>query len=571
MRRVAERPPDIGVRFHSSPNNSNLMSYRDLDRTARHDAVVLWNAGWRPGERVLLAFDAGLDFLRGLYAAFYAGLTVVPVPVPVSRNASAVRERILAIAKDSGSNLVLTTPQVLESIGGLDVKLSSLYLCDPVGEDYSADWFAPPTKPVDVAVIQYTSGSLGTPKGVIVSHSNLLANQRGIEYMAGFGAGTVLVGWLPHYHDMGLGLFMQSIFGGFALVITSPSQFLRRPLLWLQLISKYRATATVAPDFAYKLCTQLVTEAQLRELDLSSLTTAITGAEPVRWHTLYRFAARFAPAGFTEGSFMPAFGMAETTLLVSAKRSNVPVRPLYVDAGDLERGVVTPVGSGKSLTLVPCGPPAPEHHIAIVDRATWTLAEPNTVGEIWVSGPSVAQGYWNRADQTAEVFGARLPGSDRAYLRTGDLGFLAEDGIVVTGRLKDLIIIRGRNIAPSDLEIACSDLLATSAGAGAVAFEWDENAVVVVAEAAGPSTVQIENRAENARRQLADDFSLEPLSLVIVRRGGIPRTTSGKVRRAATRDRLIAGSLPVVLTVGPSVTPHTRLTRSEFFTKQVAR
>ncbi|WP_081680729.1 fatty acyl-AMP ligase [Cellulomonas sp. URHD0024] len=553
MMAAAELPENIGIRFHRTLTQTEFLSFADLDRRARNDALRLHAEGMRPGERALLVFDAGMEFVRALYAAFYAGLIVVPVPVTASESADTARARIQAFAADCGSRTALTTSANEGRLHGCDPQIVAYSLDEAPVHAVPAglEWTPTGTTAENVALILYTSGSTGAPKGVQVSHGNLTANQRSIAAGALLDEGSVLVGWLPHYHDMGLGMFMQAIYCGFQLVFTAPAQFLRRPVTWLRLITTYGATVSVAPDFAYNLCTKLVSDEQLAELDLSTLRTLITGAEPVRAATIDRFVERFAPAGLAPEAFTPAYGMAETTLLVTAKSAGSPIRRVTVDADSLERGLVVPGQGAGARELVSCGVPDAVHEVAIVDPATARRRPPGRVGEIWVSGPSVSQGYWGQAEITSLSFGARLDGDARPYLRTGDLGFLDDGELVVTGRLKDLIIVRGRNIEPTDIERVCSRELGTPDDCAQTAFEWGDHGVAVVAETDAGSLARAVERIDATREHLSRQFSVQPLSLVLVRRGAVPRTTSGKVQRRATRALLSAGALPMLRVAGP--------------------
>ena len=417
------------------------------------------------------------------------------------------------------------------------------------------DWRSPAIGSDSLALLQYTSGSTGVPKGVMVSHGNLVANEAAITSAVGITAASRTMGWLPHYHDMGLvGQLLQPISVAADSVLTSPSQFLRRPLLWLRLISEHRSTHTVGPDFAYGLCTRLVTDEQLATLDLSSLEVVITGAEPVRNATLAAFSSRFAPAGFRAAAFVPAYGMAETTLLVTASVRDHAVAPISADAGSLEQGLLRPAGDDRVVDLVSCGPPAAGHEIAIVDPASGAPAPAGEIGEILVRGPSVAQGYWNRPRETAEVFGATITGdeSGTAHLRTGDLGALVDGELVITGRLKDLIIIRGRNLYPQDLETTAGALL--HSGCLSAAFEGtaSQPQVGLVAEVdlARVPADGLGGFAEQVRRSVADEYMIPELGVALIRKGTLPRTTSGKVQRGLTRSLLADDRLATVLTVG---------------------
>ena len=547
-----------GFRFYANPTDSVFASYAHLDRQARADAAALAALGHAPGEVAVLAFEPGLDFIRALYATFYAGLVAAPVPVAATRQPEVALRRLEAIVVDSGSRLVLTDGTALPSLGlepgdtlaGADlVPIASI-------EGVADDWAAPPITADSLAILQYTSGSTGLPKGVMVSHGNLVANEAAIAGAVGITAASRTMGWLPHYHDMGLiGQLLQPVSVAADSVLTSPSQFLRRPLLWLKLITQHRSTHTVGPDFAYALCTRLVTDEQLDGLDLSSLEGVITGAEPVRADTLAAFAGRFGPAGFRARAFIPAYGMAETTLLVTASVREDAVSTVDADSEGIERGELVPATIGRrAVELVSCGPPAGGHEVVIVDPQTGERAAAGSIGEILVRGPSVAQGYWKRPDATAETFAATIPGDadGRRYLRTGDLGILVDGELVITGRLKDLIIIRGRNLYPQDLEGTAAGLL--HSGCLSAAFEGavSQPLVGLVAEVdtARVSPDDLGDLAERVRRSVAEEFQLPELGVALIRKGTLPRTTSGKVQRSLTRSLLADDRLATVLTLG---------------------
>ncbi len=559
MRRSAITAGDErGIRFYSDEQNSERLGYAELDERARARAVDLVARGYGPGDVAVLAFDPGFGFIEAVYAALYAGMAIAPVPVAVGRNPRTVIDRIEAIVADSGSRLVLTEQSAMglleqASLPGVEVAL----LGDPDAA-LADEWALPAVTPETVALLQYTSGSTGTPKGVIVTHANLVANEEAIGATVGDGPHSVWVGWLPHYHDMGLiGLLFRPIFAGSDSVLTSPSRFLRRPLFWLRLITKHRGTFTVAPDFAYRLCAQVVTDEQLAELDLSSLEQVVTGAEPVKIGTVRDFADRFAAAGLDPTVFIPAYGMAETTLIISAAVGR-EVRAITADLGALERGDLLPAADGRTADLVLCGPPVPGAVVAIVDPATGERLPDGRIGEIWVSGPSVTLGYWGRPEETAEAFGQRVEGETGSFLRTGDLGAMIGGEVVVAGRLKDLIISNGRNIFPQDVEANASAVVTTDPGCLAAAFELtgqpSEVAVVVEIEpralaAADPGVV-----IADIRRSLASEFALASTGIALVRKGMLPRTTSGKIQRRRARQELLEGSLAVAHIDGILVT-----------------
>ena len=543
----AETAAERGVTFFDSPDAFQRLTYRDLDRRARRGAARLRRAGYRPGDRALLIFEPGLEFVCAVYTAIYAGLTVVTAPLTFARSHETMYRRVLRVGSDSKSQLVLTTREIGDEVEkvGSPARIHHILLDDPPDEE-ADNWEHPGTRAGDLAILQYTSGSVGLPKGVCVTHRNLLANHAAVAALIDPALEHTIVGWLPHYHDMGLTLYIASIVGGYDFVGTSPRQFLQRPAFWLELITRFRGTTTAAPDFAYSLCARLVTDEQASSLDLSSLRVAITGAEPVKVKTLEQFESRFVPRGFDQHASMPAYGMAEVTVLAAAKRAQVPLNVLNVDAEALEHGTVALVDEGvqRATKVVSCGPPALGCHIVIVDPVTLVKLGSGQVGEIWISGESVTDGYWQRPDETAEAFGGRLVGEPDLYLRTGDLGFLQDGELVVTGRIKDLIILHGRNIYPTDLE----DVASREASHGesvSVAFEGPEQSVVAVVEWNG-EPVTASEMAARVRQELHREFSLGRVRVVLTCRGGIPRTTSGKVQRSLTREALAKGSLTVL-------------------------
>jgi acyl-CoA synthetase (AMP-forming)/AMP-acid ligase II len=564
MRDAAAAAGDArGFRFYDTPTDSTFASYAAIERRAMADAAALAGAGHAPGDVVVLAFEPGLGFIRALYAVFYAGLVASPVPVAAMRRPEAAVRRLEAIVRDAGSRLVLTegtalAPLGLEpgaSVGGARIAMLGSRERDEPGATTS-EWIAPRITSDSLAILQYTSGSTGTPKGVMVSHGNLVANEAAITGATGITAESRTMGWLPHYHDMGLvGQLLQPISVAADSVLTSPSQFLRRPNLWPTLLTRHRSTHTVGPDFAYALCTRLVTDEQLASLDLSALEGVITGAEPVRAGTLAAFAERFAPAGFRARAFIPAYGMAERTLIVTSCVRDDGVWAVHADAGALERGELRAAAPGeRAVELVSCGPPAAGHEVAIVDPQTGGRAEPDAIGEILVRGPSVTQGYWHRPDATDETFGAAIAGEtdERAWLRTGDLGALLDGELVITGRIKDLIIIRGRNLYPQDLEHAAASVLPSGCLSAAFEGTVSQPLVGLVAEvdAARAAPGDLADLAERLRRSVGEEFLLPELGVALIRKGTLPRTTSGKVQRGLARSLLADERLATVHTLG---------------------
>ncbi|MFN7146796.1 MAG: fatty acyl-AMP ligase, partial [Myxococcota bacterium] len=403
------------------------LSYGGLDRAARAIAARLQAAG-AAGERVLLLYPPGLRFVEGFFGCLYAGAIAVPAYPPDLRLESTV-PRLFAIAEDAGARFALTTAAVHGVAEQLTARAPAFGRLTWIATDALAAgdadaWTPPALDPRSIAFLQYTSGSTGDPKGVVVSHGNLLANSRVIA--RGFDHGPEMKGviWLPPYHDMGLiGGVLQPVAVGGEVTLMSPFDFLRRPVRWLQAMSKTRAVTGGGPDFAYRLCVDKVTDAGLATLDLSQWKVAFSGAEPVRADTLKAFARRFAAAGFRPEAFYPTYGLAEATLMSSGGPALRPLVTVRVSGDALGRGDVEPPGDDEARTLVSCGPPV-DDGLAIVDLDGHARVGPGRVGEIWLKGASVCQGYWNRPALTEQVFGARLADGDGPWLRTGDLGFV---------------------------------------------------------------------------------------------------------------------------------------------------
>lgn len=553
---------ETALRFLSETGEEPELSFEDLDAGARSIAAGL--AGYvRPGDRVLLVFPPGLEFLTAFFGCLYAGVVAVPTTYPKPRRPL---PRMSRIAQDSGATFAITTahtrdtidPELLDdavrSITWLAVE--ELLDAEPLAAPYSAS-------PEDLAFLQYTSGSTAEPKGVMVSHGNLLANLEAIRVAFGMSQGPIEdehrmgVFWLPAYHDMGLiGGLLTPLYVGGCSVLMAPTSFLKRPIAWLEACSRFRATISGAPNFAYDLCVQKSTAEQRAKLDLSAWKLAFCGAEPVRPATLREFANAFEPAGFDASAFYPCYGLAESTLLAAGPDHTAGVRIASFDRAALAQGEAVPVDRQGSLEvegvqdLVSCGAPPLGHSLMIAchDPETGALlgqAGAGEVGEVLVRGPSVAQGYWKLPELSRATFGVSVPGVTGSYLRTGDLGFLHEGELFVTGRLKDLIIVRGRNLYPQDIEQTgelAHPAVLTGAAFG-VELEGREELVLVFQVDRNCDADERPRVAEAVRREVASQHSLEPAEVVLIRHGSLPITSSGKVQRSVCRDRYLAGEL----------------------------
>jgi amino acid adenylation domain-containing protein/non-ribosomal peptide synthase protein (TIGR01720 family) len=553
--RALERPEATAFTFLlDGEEEAGHLTFGDLDRQARAVGALLQRRV-APGERVLLLYPPGLGYIAAFFGCLYAGAVAVPA-YPPRQNRSLPRLR--AVLADARPRAALTTAAILSRVQGWRDEAPDLdgllwEVTDDLPSALAESWEELPEDAASLAFLQYTSGSTGTPKGVALSHGNLLHNLELMRRAFGFGPHSRGVIWLPPYHDMGLiGGILQPLYAGFPVTLMSPASFLQRPLRWLQAISRTRATSSAGPNFAYDLCARRISPEERAELDLSCWRVAINGAEPVRADTLERFMAAFGPCGFEREAFCPSFGLAEATLIVSGGRRSRPPQVRELDAAGLERHRVEPAeeGAGAVRRLVGCGEVLPGQTVHVVDPESRALRPPGVVGEIWVAGPSVALGYWERAEETQKVFRAEAQGlAGKGFLRTGDLGFLAGGELFVTGRLKDLIIIRGRNLYPQDVELAAErSHPALTAGAGAAfSVEMDgEERLVFVSEVARGSGLDVEQIAAAVRRAVAAELEVQVSDVVLVRTATIPKTTSGKIQRRACRESYLSGSLTMV-------------------------
>jgi FkbH-like protein len=557
-RRGLEHPDRPAYSFLSEREGDSGVTYRELERRSLALAARLQSRGLER-ERALLLFPPGLDFVTGFFGCLCAGTVAVPAYPPQARR---IHSRLDSIFRDSRPKAVVTTAEIRSKVPLLAEQMPELAAVEWIAadeiEDGLADAWTPPRLDGDsLALLQYTSGSTSSPKGVMVSHGNLLHNERLIREAFGQAESSVVVGWLPLYHDMGLiGNVLQPLYAGARCVLMAPAAFLQNPLRWLAAISRYRATTSGGPDFAYDLCARRITEEQKAELDLSSWRVAFNGAEPVRAATLARFAEAFASCGFDAAAFHPCYGLAEATLVVSAGRAGTGSPPVCrLDAAALEEGRVEPVSpispeeNRRTRTLVSCGRALLD--VAVVEPESspgvpGISCPPGRIGEIWVAGACIAAGYWERPEETAAAFGARLAGGTGPYLRTGDLGFVQDGELFVTGRLKDLVILRGRNHYPQDLERTAEASHPELRPGGGAAFSIEdggEERLVLVLERTRKGQAPVEEAAAAVRRALAAEHGVTPFDVVLIRPETLPRTTSGKVRRRACRDAYVSGGL----------------------------
>ncbi|HAC64533.1 MAG TPA: AMP-dependent synthetase [Cyanothece sp. UBA12306] len=587
------------VFLQNGEKESITLTYQDLDLKARNIAAKLQSLAANQ-DRALLLYPPGIEFISAFFGCLYAG--VIPVPLyPPKRNQNL--SRLQAIVANSQAKLALTTQDILENVQKHfdetpDLGELNWFTTDNYQETISPTWYPPEISDHSVAFLQYTSGSTGNPKGVMVTHNNLVHNQQMIQQAFSHDNSSLVVGWLPLFHDMGLiGNVLQPLYIGVPCILMSPIDFLQKPYRWLKAISDYRATTSGGPNFAYDICTQKVTNEQLKTLDLSNWQVAFTGAEPIRAKTLKDFAEKFAICGFRKESFYPCYGMAEATLFITGGVSSKLPVVKTVDEQALTENRVVEVSAEESQTqtFVGCGETCLGQTVKIVDPHTFRECNFNQVGEIWVSGDSVAQGYWQEPSKTQATFAAYLSDTQAGpFLRTGDLGFVDENGeLFVTGRLKDVIIVRGRNHYPQDIELTTerSHIGLISHRSAAFITQVDGKEQLMIA-------VEVERRYHNRRRKSATvvpeqekrktsdrrqqepldpGFELEPTPseppvfeqmvksikqavathhglqvhrVLLLRVGTIPKTSSGKIQRYACRQGFQDGTLNVVYDSG---------------------
>jgi natural product biosynthesis luciferase-like monooxygenase protein len=549
--RAAQQPNRIAYTFLAEGDRKETsLTYADLDRRARSIASLLQSSSV-VGERVLLLYPHGPDYIAAFFGCLYAGAVAVPV-YPPRKNKSVAR--IESIVEDAKPVVALTTAEIASRIRlSLDSMsaLNSVRWAATGGENdgLQEEWREPSITDDTLAFLQYTSGSTGTPKGVMLSHRNLLHNSALLHRSFEYTPDSVCVSWLPVYHDMGLiGGILQPLYGGFRCALLSPVSFLQRPSRWLEAISQYKATISGGPDFGYELCVRKIDPLQISDLDLSSWKTAFNGAEPIRVETLDRFTKAFEAYGFRKESFYACYGLAEATLLVSGSQNTEPpvIKSFQTEGLRENRCVEIPSEGVEAQRLVGCGRNLQDIQVRIVNPDTRMMRPPNEVGEIWVSGDSVAHGYWNREAETSETFEAFTSDSGQGpFLRTGDLGFLQGGELFITGRLKDLIIIRGLNHYPQDIEHTverCHSSLRPGSGA-AFSITMSEEERLVVVQEASRSKSDYDGIIWQIRQSVAREHELQPFAVVLIRPGSLPKTSSGKVQRKFCKKAFLEGAL----------------------------
>ena len=554
--RVQQQSDQTAYTFIQKGEEIGKISYQELEQKAKAIATSLQSLDLA-GARALLLYPPGLEFVTAFFGCLYAGVVAVPA-YPPRRNQN--MSRLKALVTEAKAKVALTTESLLGNVKSRFVQNSEFpklhwLATDNIADQKSQSWSMPGLTSNNLAFFQYTSGSTGNPKGVMITHGNLLHNERMIAQAFGHTKDTIVVGWLPLFHDMGLiGNVLQPLYLGQPCFLMSPVDFLQKPFRWLQAISHYKATTSGGPNFAYDLCIRKITTEQRASLDLSSWEVAFTGAEPVRAETLKQFAETFKTCGFRSEAFYPCYGMAETTLFVTGGLKSTSPSINQVSATALEQNqIVDGIDrDSNSRQIVSCGKTWLDMEVIIADPESLTRCKSNGIGEIWVAGSSVAQGYWNRPLETEQTFQAYLADTKEGpFLRTGDLGFIRDNELYVTGRLKDVIIIRGQNYYPQDIEqtVETSHPALRPGCSAAFALEIKGSERLVIVQEVERSYLRKLNMNEiigSFREAVTTEHGLQVYATVLVKPGSIPKTSSGKIKRHACRTQFLSGSLNVV-------------------------
>lgn len=548
----ADKHPEQTAFIFLGDDEEASLTYGELDRRAKAIAARLQSVGPK-GDRALLLYPSGLDYITAFFGCLQAGVIAVPVFPPDPSRLNQSFPQLLAILKDAQPKIALTLSPIRSMIEPLMEHLPALkdflwLATDTIESGIEKNWQDPNVMPQTLAFLQYTSGSTGTPKGVMIRQENLLANTELMTIKCEHTPNDKFVNWVPLYHNMGLlGCVMVPAYAGLPSILMSPLSFLQSPFRWLQAISCYQGTIAVGPNFAYDLCARTSTEEQRRVLDLRSWEVALSGGEPVRKETMDRFAETFEPCGFRRKAFAVSLGISEATLMVTGGQRGEPPVVKRIQAKALEKNQVieAELSDPEARTLLSCGRSLPGQKIVIVNPKS-LQSPPDEVGEIWVKGSSVAAGYWNQSEETEKTFRGRLSDTGEGpFLRTGDLGFLQDGELFLTGRLKEMIIIRGRNHYPQDIERTVEGSYPAFQSGLRAAFSTEsgsEEKLVVVQEVDLPAS-EVEEVVGRIREVVSKNHRLQLHAVVLVKPGSLPKTRTGKVQRYACKAAFLAGEL----------------------------
>lgn len=557
-------PQKIAYRFlQNGTTEAGCLTYAELNLQAKAIAAKLQSLV-SPGSRALLvyAYDAGLEFVAAFMGCLYAGVVAVTTTPPRhGKDLAKLTQRITS----SGAEVILTTEDLIQTVKGKltsnlgliqQFKQIKWFTTNNIAPSLAEAWQQPIIKPDTLAFLQYTSGSTGNPKGVMITHENILSNQEMIRQGFAHTDSTIVVGWLPLFHDMGLiGNVLQPLYLGTESILMSPVSLAQQPFEWLKAITHYQATTSGGPNFAYDLLCLKATPEKLAELDLSSWSVAFSGAETVRAETIKRFSHIFAACGFRETAFYPCYGMAETTLFITGGLKEKEPVIKYVDSSKLEKNKVVEVEPNTSISkaIVSCGKPWLDTKVLIVNPDSLTECKPGDVGEIWVRGSGVSQGYWQQLEETKTTFQASLASNqEEKFLRTGDLGFLAEGELYLTGRLKEVMIFWGRYCYPQHIEQTvqkCHPALRVNAGAAfAVERENSEKLVIVQeVERSFIRSLNVEEIITTICQAVGQEHEVKVDAIALLKTGSIPKTSSGKIQRSGCAKQYLENSLNTIV------------------------
>jgi acyl-CoA synthetase (AMP-forming)/AMP-acid ligase II len=554
--RALDRPNQIAYRFlKDSKTESGRLTYAELDSQARAIAAKLQSLV-APGSRALLvySYDAGLEFISAFFGCLYAEVVAVTATPPRhSKEFAKLQARAIA----SGASIVLTTKDLLkvfESQWSNGSKSFSCFATDDLASILARDWIQPKIDSDTLAFLQYTSGSTGIPKGVMVTHGNILCNEEMIKQAFQHTEDTVVVGWLPMFHDMGLiGNVLQPVYLGTESILMSPISLIQQPFNWLKAIAHYRATTSGGPNFAYDLLCLRANQEQLAELDLSSWQVAFSGAEPIRAETLERFSDIFAACGFRKEAFYPCYGMAETTLFISGGLKTAPPQIKYIDGAVLAENQVVEVTPDRPgvRAIVGCGRSWLDTEIIIVNPESLTKCGDKQVGEIWVSGLGVGKGYWEQPEETQQTFNGYLATGEGPFLRTGDLGFVQDEELYITGRLKEVMIFWGKYCYPQHVERTVQEshpAFKLNCGAAFSVETGTAEKLVIVQEVERSylRNLQVDELVNTICQTVAEEHEVEVSAIALLKTGSIPKTSSGKIQRRLCQTKFLEGSLNTV-------------------------
>ncbi len=552
-----EKPDVVAYTYLVDGEDQEIrLTFGELDRQARNFAAALQKVS-QPGDRALLLYPSGLEFVVAFIGCRYAGIIAAPTTVPHLKRST---PRLKLMMEDADAKIACTTRNVFDKIQAVladddEFKKVHWMINEDIPDNIFDTWQEPEIRPDDIAFLQYTSGSTSTPKGVMISNFNLIRSLEDNVIGSHFDDTSSMVSWLPIFHDMGLisGLLVP-LYTGTPCYIMSPVSFLEKPFRWFRAIAKYKGTHTIAPNFAYEMCTKKISEEEKLSLDLSNFRYAGNAAEPVRLQTMKDFGAAFESCGFKYNAFVPSYGLAEATVKVSSKKVGQPPSYCVLDVNEIENNklVFLAENDPNGYINVSCGQSAVDADIQIVNPKTGALSAADEIGEIWIKSDTVAQGYWHNPKATDETFNARISNyAGGPFLRTGDMGFIYKDELYIAGRIKDMIIIQGHNYYPQDIELTvekCHPAVRPSCGAAFALDDGTQEHLVVVQEIKKEfrKSDNLQEVANAIRMAVAKSHGLRASAVILIKPSTIEKTTSGKIQRHAAKESFLHGTLDVL-------------------------